>query len=139
MAPVEPGKNAMGINTADSTRAMPTSAPVIWPMDLRVASRGERPSSTITRSTFSTTTMASSTNRPMASTMPNMVRVFTVKPNASRIAKVPSNTTGTAMVGISVARKFCRNRNITRNTRAMPSNRVFTTSMIEISTNGVVS
>jgi hypothetical protein len=28
---VEPPKNAMGRNTADSTRAMPTSAPVISP------------------------------------------------------------------------------------------------------------
>ena len=55
---------------------MPTSAPVIWSIDLRVASFGDRPSSLITRSTFSTTTMASSTSRPMASTMPNIVSVL---------------------------------------------------------------
>jgi hypothetical protein len=49
---------------------------VISAIDLRVASRGDRPSSLITRSTFSTTTMASSTSRPIASTMPNMVSVL---------------------------------------------------------------
>ncbi|MNT09328.1 hypothetical protein D3C72_1441080 [compost metagenome] len=73
---MEPPKNAIGMNTAASTMAMPISAPVIWLMDLRVACLGVRPSSAITRSTFSTTTIASSTNRPMASTMPNIVKVL---------------------------------------------------------------
>ena len=139
MAPVEPPKKAMGTNTADSTRAMPTRAPVIWVMDLRVASSGESPSSLISRSTFSTTTMASSTNRPMASTRPNMVRVLMEKPKAAMTPKVPSSTTGTAMVGIRVARKFCRNRYMTQNTRKMASISVCTTSSMEIFTNGVVS
>ena len=98
MTPTEPPKNAIGMNTAASTSAMPTSAPVIWPIDLRVASRG-RPSSLMTRSTFSTTTIASSTSRPMASTRPNMVSVLMLKPNAARTPNVPRSTTGTAMVG----------------------------------------
>ncbi|MNZ70817.1 hypothetical protein D3C78_891660 [compost metagenome] len=136
---MEPGKNAIGTNTADSTRPMPTSAPWICPIDLRVASSGDSPSSLITRSTFSTTTMASSTSRPMARIMANMVRVLMLKPNAARMPKVPSSTTGTARVGISVARKFCRNRYITRNTRAMASNRVITTPMIDAEITGVVS
>ena len=55
---------------------MPTSAPVICDIDLRVASSGDSPSSLITRSTFSTTTMASSTSRPIASTMANMVSML---------------------------------------------------------------
>ncbi|MCY1293145.1 hypothetical protein D9M70_423940 [compost metagenome] len=118
---------------------MPTSAPWIWPMDLRVASSGERPSSAITRSTFSTTTMASSTSRPMASTMANMVRVLMVKPNIASTPKVPSSTTGTARVGMMVARKFCRNRYITRNTRTMASPRVWITPSMEAETTGVVS
>ena len=139
MAPVEPPKKAIGTNTAESTRAIPTSAPVIWVIDLRVASSGERSSSLISRSTFSTTTMASSTNRPIASTRPNMVRVLMEKPNADMTPKVPSSTTGTAMVGIRVARKFCRNRYMTQNTRKIASIRVCTTSSMEIFTNGVVS
>ncbi|SRN43574.1 Uncharacterised protein [Shigella flexneri] len=64
----------------------------------------------------------------MASTIPNIVSVFIEKPKAARTAKVPSNTTGTAMVGINVARKFCRNRYITRNTRMIASTSVLTTS-----------
>ncbi len=102
--------NAIGTNTAASTRPMPTSAPVISRMDLRVASTGDSPSSRITRSTFSTTTMASSTSRPIASTRANIVSMLIEKPSAASTPIVPSSTTGTAMVGISVARKFCRNR-----------------------------
>ena len=52
---------------------------------------------------------------------------------------MPSSTTGTAIVGISVARKFCRNRNITRKTSTIASISVLTTSSIESCTNGVVS
>jgi hypothetical protein len=79
------------------------------------------------RSTFSTTTMASSTSRPIASTIANMVSMLIEKPSIASTPKVPSSTTGTAMVGISVARKFCRNRYITRNTSTIASIRVCTT------------
>ncbi len=68
-----------------------------------------------------------------------MVRVLMVKPNAARIPKVPSNTTGTVMVVMMVARKFCRNRNITRNTSTIASTRVSTTPEIDSVTTGVVS
>jgi len=62
-----------------------------------------------------------------------------VKPKAAITPKVPSRTTGTAMDGMSVARMFCRKRNITRKTSAMPSSRVLTTSWMEILMKGVVS
>ncbi len=55
---------------------MPISAPVISLIERMVASRGGSPSSLMIRSTFSTTTMASSTRRPIASTMANMVSVL---------------------------------------------------------------
>ena len=86
------------------------SAPVIWPIVLMVASRGGSPSSSMTRATFSTTTMASSTSRPIASTMPNIVSVLMLNPNAAMTPNVPSRTTGTANEGMIVARKFWRNR-----------------------------
>ena len=76
MTPVEPPKKAMGTNTADSVTPMPTSAEVISRIERRVASLADSPVSCITRSTFSTTTMASSTSRPIASTMANMVSVL---------------------------------------------------------------
>ena len=89
---------------------------MISAIDLRVAALGERPSSVMTRSTFSTTTIASSTNRPMASTSANMVNVLIVYPAIDSTPIVPSSTTGTVIAGISVARMFCKNRNITNTT-----------------------
>jgi hypothetical protein len=55
-----------------------------------VASSGGRPSWLMMRSTFSTTTMASSTTIPITSTMPNMVSTLMEKPSASNVANVPS-------------------------------------------------
>lgn len=94
--------NAIGTNTATSTTVMPTMAPLICCMALRVACLGGRPSSAMIRSTFSTTTMASSTRMPMASTMPNRVSTLMEKPSVSITAKVPISATGTTRVGISV-------------------------------------
>ena len=67
------------------------------------------------------------------------LRVLTVKPAAASTPKVPSSTTGTASVGISVARRLPRNRYMTRKTRTIASNSVLTTSSIEMAMNGVVS
>ena len=75
----------------------------------------------------------------MLSTMPNMVSMLTENPEIHMTAKVPSRATGTTSVGISVARKFWRNRNMTRNTRPMASSSVETTFWMEISTKWVVS
>ena len=102
MMPTEPGKNAIGTNTDISTSVMPMMAPVICPIALRVASRGDSPSSDMMRSTFSTTTIASSTRMPMASTMPNSVSTLMEKPSSRRMPQVPSSATGTTMVGMIV-------------------------------------
>ncbi|MDT4836673.1 hypothetical protein FQZ97_703810 [compost metagenome] len=77
-------------------------APETCPIALTVAAAGESPSSAMIRSTFSTTTMASSTRMPMASTIPNMVIMFTEKPSRCITARVPNRHTGTTMAGISV-------------------------------------
>ncbi len=129
----------MGTNTADSVTPIPTSAEVISRMDWRVASLAESPVSCITRSTFSTTTIASSTSRPMASTMANMVSVLIEYPATDSTPKVPSSTTGTAIAGIKVARKFCKKMNITITTSSMASAKALTTSSIEARTKGVES
>ncbi|OPX97952.1 MAG: hypothetical protein A4E60_03139 [Syntrophorhabdus sp. PtaB.Bin047] len=128
MTPVEPPKKAMGPKTAESTRPMPMRALVICSMDLAVASFGGRPSSLMIRSTFSTTTIASSTRSPMDKTMANIVSMLMEKPNNPSTAKVPSRTTGTAMVGISVARMFPMKSHIIRKTRRIASKRVLITS-----------
>ena len=75
----------------------------------------------------------------MASTMPNRVSTLIEKPSTSITAKVPISATGTTRVGISVQRRFCRNRNITANTSSMASNRVLMTCSIDTLTNGEVS
>ena len=102
MLPIEPLKKASGTNTDTSTTVTPMIAPEICPSALRVASRGGSPSSLMIRSTFSTTTIASSTTMPITSTMPNMVRTLIEKPMASSAPKVPSKATGTTSVGIRV-------------------------------------
>ena len=77
-------------------------APEIWRIALRVASSGDNPSSLMMRSTFSTTTMASSTTIPITSTMPNMVSTLIEKPSASSVPNVPKRAMGTTMVGMMV-------------------------------------
>ena len=77
------------------------------------------------RSTFSTTTMASSTTMPMASTIPNNVSVFSEKPSAAMTAQVPTSDTGMATMGMTAVRQLCRNTTITRTTRATASNSVW--------------
>ncbi len=56
----------------------------------------------------STTTIASSTTIPIASTSPKSDRVFRLKPNAAIAANVPTMATGTAISGISGERQFWR-------------------------------
>ncbi|MNK88294.1 hypothetical protein D3C87_1082530 [compost metagenome] len=68
---------AVGTNTATSTSAMATRAKPTSFMLRCAAATGLMPSS-MWRSTFSTTTMASSTTMPMASTRPNSDRVLRV-------------------------------------------------------------
>src|SRR5687768_17183398 len=90
-------------------------------------------------STASTTTIASSTTIPIASTMPNSDSVLMLKPSNSNAAKVATSDTGTASIGINVARQLCRNRNTTMSTRISASTNVLTTSSIDALTNSEVS
>ena len=75
----------------------------------------------------------------MASTIANMVKILILYPNTDNTAKVPKMTTGTAKVGMIVARQFCKNKNITKKTSTTASNSVYTTCVIDSRTNGVVS
>ena len=91
------------------------------------------------RSTFSTTTIASSTTMPMASTKPNKDRAFSPKPNRCITANVPINETGTAIRGMTEARQVCRKTMTTMTTKTMASSNVCTTARIEPRTNTVGS
>ena len=54
------------------------------------------------------TTMASSTTRPVASVMPNKVRVLMEKPSNLTKMKVPIKETGMAIAGMKVLRQSCK-------------------------------
>ena len=108
--PEMPGMKATGTKTESSTSVIATMAPVISPIARWAASAAERPGfSSMTRSTFSTTTMASSTTMPMASTIARSETVLSEKPSASITAKVPISATGTASSGIR-SPASCRGR-----------------------------
>ena len=91
------------------------------------------------RSTFSTTTIASSTTMPTASTRPKSDSVLMEKPKASMNASVPMMDTGTASRGITDARQVWRKSTTTMTTRSVASSSVFTTSWIDWSTKTVGS
>src|SRR5690349_9326423 len=129
---------AVGTNTAQSTSAVAMIGPVTSLIAWRVASIGERPSA-ILRSTFSTTTIASSTTTPIASTNPNSERAFMLNPSASITANVPTSETGTAASGITDARHVCRNSNTTITTSINASTSVWTTASMEWRTKTVGS
>src|SRR5512140_3668078 len=96
--------NAVGTNTAQSTSAVAMMGLVTSLIARLAASTGASPSA-IFLSTFSTTTIASSTTIPMASTSPNNDRLLIENPSASITAKVPTRETGTAARGIMDARQ----------------------------------
>ncbi|MNI72280.1 hypothetical protein D3C73_1282140 [compost metagenome] len=131
--------NATGINTAHNTSTMATTGPATSSMARLAASLGVILCTCMLRSTFSITTIASSTTMPMASTMPNSVSMFTENPSASMPMKVPTIDTGTAITGISVARRLCRNRNTTITTSTSASKKVWITSEIDARVKAVVS
>src|ERR1700752_3225274 len=122
--------NAVGTNTAQSTSAVATMGPVTSFIACTVAAIGLSPSLML-RSTFSTTTIASSTTMPIASTSPNSDSALIENPNANMIAKVPTIDTGTDNRGMIEARQVCKNRITTSTTRATATRSVCTTASME--------
>ena len=115
-----PPRNAVGTNTAHSTSAIETSALPTSSIVLSAASRRLMPCSRC-RSTFSTTTIASSTTMPTASTSPNRVRLLIENPNAAITAKVPTSDTGMAIMGMIAGRQPCKNTSTTMTTSSIAS------------------
>ena len=128
--------NADGMNTAQRTSAIAISAVPTSSMLRIAASRGFSPAAML-RSTFSTTTIASSTTMPTASTRPNSVRLFSVKPNVAMKKKVPISDTGMATIGMTAARQVCRKMTMTRTTRITASPIVSITALTDSRMNSV--
>src|SRR5207244_12683180 len=139
MRPVMPPRKATGTNTEQSTSTIATSARLTWCIARSAATAGGTPSVAMMRSTFSITTIASSTTTPIASTRPNSVSRLIEKPSTCIPKKAPMTETGTATTGMRVARQLCRKTNTTNVTSSSASNSVFTTSLINSVTYGVVS
>ncbi len=137
--PVMPPSMAVGTKTASSTSVVAMTGPVICCIALTVASLRSRPSSSMMRIVFSTTTIASSTTMPMASTRPNSDSVLMERPITAITANVPSSDTGMVTAGMSVVRRSCRKTYTVRTTRAIATNSVMITSRIEAVMNRVVS
>ena len=138
-APAMPPINATGINTAHSTITIAITALETCSMDFIAACIGFRPSSRINLSTFSSTTIASSTTIPIANIMAKSVSKLMVKPSKYKPAKVPISEIGTAIIGMSVARQLCKNKNTTNTTRIKASPSVLKTSSMVAFTNSLVS
>ncbi len=129
---------ATGTNTAISDRDVATIGADTSRIASTVASFADMPFS-IFCATASTTTMASSTTMPIASTSPSKDSVLMENPSSGNTAKVPMSDTGTASVGISVERTFCRKMKTTKMTSATAWNRVMTISRMPASMGRVVS
>ena len=129
---------ATGMNTAARISAIATTGPETSFIALSVASRGESPCS-MWCITASTTTIASSTTMPMASTRPSSESTLIEKPSMGKNMKAPISETGTVRSGISVARQFCRKMKTTMITSTIASKSVCTISLIPSLTGSVVS
>ena len=106
--PVVPGKSATGTNTATNTRDVAITAPATSFIASDAALCGSVMPSTICRSTFSITTIASSTTSPVASVIPNNVSVLIENPSALTKMNVPIRDTGIAIAGMKVLRQSCK-------------------------------
>src|SRR5215470_9724019 len=108
MMPVVPGKSATGTNTATSTSDVAITVPATSFIATDAALCGSVIPSTIWRSTFSITTIASSTTSPVASVIPKSVRVLIENPNAFTKMNVPTSETGIVIAGMNVLLQSCK-------------------------------
>ncbi len=109
---------------------MEMTGPAISRVPLMDAWNGVRPLS-ICRWMFSTTTIASSTTRPMANAMARSVRRLMLKPRASRAIPMPTSDNGIVTMGMTTDRTEPRKRKITTSTISVASTIVVSTSWIE--------
>ena len=102
--PTDPVRKASGTNTATSVIVVAMTAKPISLLPSNAARLRLFPIS-MCRYTFSSTTMASSTTSPIASTSARRVRILIVYPAKYTTASAPMMEIGMASVGMVVARK----------------------------------
>jgi len=129
--PVRPPWKAMGTYTAARVMVIAMIGPTSSRAPISAAWSGVLPSERC-RSTFSTTTIASSTTRPTERTMASRVRRFRVNPNTCIRNTAPMSETGIATTGTSTDRKEPRKRKMTMTTMSSVSRKVRITSSIAL-------
>ena len=115
--PTTPPISKMGMKTATREILMERTVGPISAAPRRAASIRFKPRSR-RRVMFSSTTMASSTTKPLEIVKAMSDRLSILKPNMYITPQVPIMETGTATVGIKVARTSRRKRKTTMMTRA---------------------
>ncbi len=136
--PVLPCRKPTGRNTATSTAVVAITANATCPVPRFAATNGGSPRST-RRWMFSTTTIASSTTRPMHSTRASRVSRLIEKPNAYSAMNDAITHTGTVTAGTSAARALPRNSQITTSTSMIASTKVSYTRSTAAEMNVVLS
>ena len=103
--PTSPPMKISGMNTATRLIEIDNTVKPTSRAPLNAASLGRMPSSTW-RAIFSTTTIASSTTKPVETVSAISDRLSSRKPDRYITPSVPSSETMTAAAGISVARQL---------------------------------
>ena len=129
--PTSPPIIRMGMKTAISETLMDRTVNPTSCAPFRAASMRVAPFS-IWREMFSSTTMASSTTKPVATVRAIRVMLLMEKPAKAMIANVPRIETGTTIAGISVMRASPRKRKTTSVTRKTESSSERSTSCREL-------
>ena len=128
-APVKPPWMPTGVYTAASVIVMATIGPTSSRAASMAARIGDFPPCRC-RSTFSTTTIASSTTRPTDKTIASSVSRLMVKPANDIRNTAPTREIGMATTGMITERNDPRNRKITTMTISSVSTSVRNTSLI---------
>ncbi len=128
--PVNPFTKPMGAYTAARVIVMATIAKTISLVPTMAAGMACNPVC-ICRWQFSSTTIASSTTRPIARTIASKVNVLSSKPNQCIGQKTLARQMGMVIMGIRAARKLPRNKITTKPTNRAASKNVIYTSWMD--------
>ena len=119
-SPAMPGTSAIGTNTSMATSVDDTTAAATSPTASTMVLKRERDDVARCREMFSTTTMESSTMRPMASMRPASDIMLRVSPVASTPTNANSSDSGIEIAVISVGFSAQRNTKITTTANSSP-------------------
>ncbi len=118
--PAMPVRKAIGRKTATVVRVDAATAVMISRAPVYAATSGRSPSLTCLLM-FSSTTIESSTTRPMATIMPPSVRMLSVMPCCQRAMSATSRDSGMEIAATTVARALRKNRKMTRTAKMAPA------------------